>query len=137
MVETSADASTALGRATNEANAALTQLQFDFTLARKNFRDELMQDLDAATEQAQSFLQRLVASMDAAVQTAISKVISATREVESETAHLIQVSTWENECVLDLAADGFRMSMKQTPIRLTYVRMLERCFSRLLRAVQN
>lgn len=96
-----------------------------------------MQDLDAATEQAQSFLQRLVASMDAAVQTAISKVISATREVESETAHLIQVSTWENECVLDLAADGFRMSMKQTPIRLTYVRMLERCFSRLLRAVQN
>jgi len=95
MVETSADASTALGRATNEANAALTQLQFDFTLARKTFRDELMQDLDAATEQAQSFLQRLVASIDAAVQTAISKVISATREVESETAHLIQVSTWE------------------------------------------
>ncbi len=54
-----------------------------------------MQDLDAATEEAQSFLQKLVASMDAAVQTAISKVISATREVESETAHLIQVSTWE------------------------------------------
>jgi len=97
VVETSADASIALGRATDEANVALTQLQLDFTLAKKRFQDELMQDLDASTEKAQSFLQRLVASMDTAVQTAMSKVISATREVESETAHLSQVSTLEGQ----------------------------------------
>lgn len=97
MVETSADASTALARATEEGNAALTQLQFDFALAKKTFQEQLMQDLDASTEKAQSFLQRLVVSMDTAVQTAMSKVISATREVESETAHLSQVSIREKD----------------------------------------
>lgn len=92
MVETSADASTALKRATNEASAAFTSLQADFNSARRTFQEQLMQDLDVSTEKAQSFLQRLVASMDAAVQTAMSKVLSATRKVETESAHLSQVS---------------------------------------------
>lgn len=90
MVVNSADASTALAKATTDANAALAQLQFDFTLAKKTFQSQLLQDLDASTEKAQSFLDRLVKSMDAAVQTAMSKVISTTREVESETASLSQ-----------------------------------------------
>jgi len=97
MVETSAYASAALARATNEADAALTQLQFDFKLAKKTFQEQLIQDLGASTEKAQSVLHRLVASMDTAVQTAMSKVISATREVEYETAHLSQVSIWDHQ----------------------------------------
>lgn len=92
MVETSADASTALRRATNEASAALTGLQSDFDSVRRTFQEQLIQDLDVSTERAQSLLQRLVASMDSAVQIAMSKVLSATKKVESETAHLSQVS---------------------------------------------
>lgn len=97
MVKTSADASTALATATVEANAALVQLQSDFTLAKRNFQEQLMQDLDVSTEKAQSYIARMVASMDAAVQTAMSNLVSATRKVESETAHLSQVSVDQNQ----------------------------------------
>ena len=92
-MQNSADASTTLARSTYEANAALAQLQSDFVMARKTFQDELLHDLEASTTRAQTFLAMLVNSMDTAVQSAMSRVTSATKEVESETAHLREVST--------------------------------------------
>lgn len=91
MVETSADASSALARATNDANAALINLQSDFALAQKKFQQQLLHDLEASTDKAQSFLERLVNSMDAALQKAIGKVVSATKDLESVTANLSKV----------------------------------------------
>lgn len=91
MVETSADASSALARATNDANTALIHLQSDFALAQKEFQQQLLHDLEASTHKAQSFLERLVSSIDAALQTAIGTVVSATKELESVTAILGKV----------------------------------------------
>ena len=92
MVQNSADASTALARTTNEANAALAQLQSDFALAKKTFQDQLFQDLNASTMQAQTYLERLVNSMNTAVQTTMTKLTSATKEIQSETANLKNAS---------------------------------------------
>ena len=96
MVDTNAEANSALARATSQANAALLQLHDEFTLAKNTFQEQLMQDLDASTAKSQSFIERLVRSMDSAVQTAMSNLASVTREVEADTARLSEV------CVFDV-----------------------------------
>jgi hypothetical protein len=96
MVETNADANSALARATNQANTALMQLQDEFTLAKQDFQSQLLQDLDISTAKAQSFLERLVKSMETALQSAMGKVTSATRDIEADTARLSQVSGWHS-----------------------------------------
>ena len=92
MVETNADANSALVRATTQANAALIQLRHEFAVAQQDFQDQLLQDLDSSTAKAQSFLERLVRSMDTAVQTAVSKVTTVTKDIEASTARLSEVS---------------------------------------------
>lgn len=96
MVDTNAEANSALARATSQANAALLQLHDQFALAKNAFQEQLMQDLDASTAKAHSFIDRLVRSMDAAVQIAMSNLASLTTEVEADTARLSEV------CVFDL-----------------------------------
>ena len=97
MVDTNAEANSALARATSQANAALLHLHDEFALAKNTFQEQLMQDLDASTAKSQSFIERLVRSMDAAVQTTMSNLASVTREVETDTARLSQV------CVFDVS----------------------------------
>ena len=92
MVETSAEASSALGQSTSQANAALIQLQSDFTLAKQNFQEQLLQDIDLSAQKAQSFLERFVNGMDAAVQKATARVLSGLKETESSTASLAEAS---------------------------------------------
>ena len=92
MIETNADANSALARATKQANTALMQLQDEFALAKQDFQSQLLQDLDISTAKAQSFLERLVKSMDTAVQLAMGKVTSATKDIEANTARLSQVN---------------------------------------------
>ena len=87
MVETGVEASSALERATNEANEALAQLQSDFTMARQTIQAQLLQEIDSSTEHAQSFLGRLINH----IQTAINPVLSRTKEIQSETAALGEV----------------------------------------------
>ena len=91
MVDTNAEANSALARATSQANAALLQLHDEFALAKTTFQEQLIQDLVASTAKSQSFVERLVRSMDAAVQTAMSNLASVTREVEADTARLSEV----------------------------------------------
>ena len=91
MVETSVEASTALKRATKEADAALVQLQHDFALAQKTFQNQMLQEIDASTEKTQSNFKRLVGSLDTMLQAVISKVISTITVIESKTAALTEV----------------------------------------------
>lgn len=137
MVDTNAEANSALARATSQANAALLQLHDKFTLAKKTFQEQLTQDLDTSTAKAQSFLERLVKSMDAAVRTAMNTLASMTTEIEADTARLSEV------CVLDVTQVPrpyltlARMSARPMSIQLTSRRMWVRSSSRLLRAAQN
>ncbi len=102
MVEITAEANSALARATNQANTVLIQLQGDFSLAKQTFQEQLMQDLDASTAKTQSFLERLMKSMDAAVQSAISHMDSATKEIELNTAGVSQNVRQANTDSMDL-----------------------------------
>ena len=92
MVEVDAKANSALAKATNQANAILVQLHDEFALARTTFQEQLLQDLNISTGKAQSFLEKLVRSMEIAVQGAISKIASATTSIEIDTARLTDVS---------------------------------------------
>ena len=103
MVDTNAEANSALARAAIQANAALLQLHDEFALAQKTFQEQLTQDLDASTAQAQSFLERLVNSIDAALHTAMSKLASMTTEIETDTARLSEV------CILDATLLNFQI----------------------------
>ncbi len=96
MVDTNAEANSALARATSQANAALLQLHDEFALAKKTFQEQLTQDLDASTAKAQSFIERLVRSMDSAVQIAMGKLASVTTEIEADTARLSEVRIFDD-----------------------------------------
>lgn len=102
MVETSADANSALARATNQANTVILHLQKDFALAKQTFQDQLMQDLDTSTAKTQSFLERLMKSMDTAVQSAMGKLVSATKDIESGTASVSHNLRQANTDSIDL-----------------------------------
>ena len=91
MVESSAEASGALGRATNEAHIALTRLQHDFATAERTFRDKLLQELESSTGRTQSLLERLIDAADTAVQGVISRMVTSIKEVEVQTASLAKV----------------------------------------------
>lgn len=90
MIVASSDANSALARASDQANYAVIQLQNDFALAKQGFQDQLVHDLEASTAKTQTLLERLVKSMDTAVQSAMSKMVSATKDIESGTARLSQ-----------------------------------------------
>jgi len=102
VVETTADANLALARATNQTNSVFVQLQNDFALAKQTFQDQLMQDLDASTAKTQSFVERLVKGMEAAVHSAMSRMVSATQEIESNTASMSQNVRKANADSVDL-----------------------------------
>lgn len=137
MVDTHAGANSALARATSQANAALLQLHDEFALAKKTFQEQLTQDLDASTAKAQSFLERLVKSMDTAVQIAMGKLVSMTTEIETNTARLSEVCILDATQVPNTYLTFARMSARQMSIQLTSRGMWVRFFSRLLRAAQN
>lgn len=64
-------------------------------MAKRDFQAQLLLDIDVSTAKAQSFLERLVKSMDTAVQTAMSKVSTATKNIEANTARLSEASECE------------------------------------------
>ena len=137
MVDTNAEANSALARATNQANTALLQLHNEFALAKKMFQEQLTQDLDASTAKAQSFIERLVRGMDAAVQIAMSKLASVTIEIEADTARLSEVCVFDATQLPNPYLMFARMSARPMPIQLISRGMWVRSFSRLLRAAQN
>ena len=137
MVDTNAEANSALARATNQANTALLQLHNEFAVAKKTFQEQLMQDLDASTAKAQSFIERLVRSMDAAVHIAMSKLASVTTEIEADTARLSEVGNFDVTQLPSPYLLFARTSARPTPIQLTSKGLWVRSFSSFLRAAEN
>ena len=78
MVNANADASAALRQSTAEYHNAMVQLQQEF----KAIQEQLLQDLEAMTGTAQSFLGKLVDKLAMAVQTTMSQLNTGTKEVE-------------------------------------------------------
>ena len=137
MVDTNAEANSALARATSQANAALLQLHDQFALAKNTFQEQLMQDLDASTAKSQSFIERLVRGVDAAVQTAMSNLASVTTEVEADTARLSEVCVFAHILYSSPYLIFARMSARPMSIQSTSRGMWVKSFSRLLRAAEN
>ena len=91
MVKTSSDVDSALSKALEEANAQLL-LQRDFAAAIDTFQKQLLKELETSGIQAQSFLQRLMETMDAAMQNLKKRLSVVTKEAETAVAGLGKVS---------------------------------------------
>lgn len=87
-VDTSADADAALSRATKESNEAFNQ----FVVAKQMLQDQLVHDLEALSTKTQSFFEKLVKGVDAAVHSTLSKFGLMVRAMESDAASLSEVS---------------------------------------------
>ena len=92
IVETNANANAALSRATKEVNDGLSQIRSNFALAMQIFQDQVTYEVEASSTKTQSFFEKLVKGMDAAVQSMLSKIGSAMSAVESDAASLNEVS---------------------------------------------
>ena len=95
VVETNANANAALSRATKEVNDGLSQLQSNFALAMQIFQDQVTHEIEVSSTKAQSFFEKLVIGMDAAVQSMLSKIGSTLGTMESDAANLSEVSRLE------------------------------------------
>ncbi|MCJ1273303.1 hypothetical protein MMC21_001093 [Puttea exsequens] len=102
MVETNADANSALAKATNGANMALTQLQNDFAVARQAFQEQLDRDLEISTAKTQTLLERLISNMDSALQSATNKFAAAIHQLDSDTAKISENVRRANGNSIDL-----------------------------------
>ena len=91
-METHANANAALSRANREASDGLSQLQSDFALAMQIFQDQVTQEIEVSSTRTQSFFEKLVIRMDAAVQSMLSKVGLTMSAMESDAANLSKVS---------------------------------------------
>ena len=92
LVETNANANAALSRANKEVSDGLSQLQSNFALAMQIFQDQVTHEIEISSNKTQSFFEKLVISMDAAVQSMLSKLGSTMSAMESDAANLSKVS---------------------------------------------
>lgn len=96
VVETSADASAALSKATKEFNefndGFSTQLQSNFALAKQMFQDQLMHDIEISSTKTRSFTEKLVKGVDTAVQLMLSKMASTVKAMDEDATTLSEVS---------------------------------------------
>ena len=95
VVETNANANAALSRASKEVNDGLSQLQSNFALAMQIFQDQVTHEIEVSSTKAQSFFEKLVIGMDAAVRSMLSKLGSKMSAMESDAADLSEVSRFE------------------------------------------
>ena len=92
MVETNANANAALSRATEKFNDGLNQVQSNFALAMQIFQDRVAHDFEVSSTKTQSFFEKLVIGMEAAVQSTLSKIGLTVSAMESDAANLSEVS---------------------------------------------
>ena len=100
VVETNANANAALSRANKEVNDGLSQLQSNFALAMQIFQDQVTHEIEISSNKTQSFFEKLVISMDAAVQSMLSKLGSTMSAMESDAADLSKVSPLKEARIL-------------------------------------
>ena len=92
MVETNSVVNSELSKALEEAKTQLLK-QREFAVAIDSFQKQLLQDLEASGAKAQSLLQKLMKSMDAAARTLLNQLSMATKEAETAMAELTKVSS--------------------------------------------
>ena len=95
VVETNANANEALSRASKEANNGLSQLQSNFALALQMFQDQVANEVEASSIKTQSYFERLIKGVDAAVQSILTRIGSRMAALESDAANLSEVSQFE------------------------------------------
>ena len=95
VVETNANADAALSRAHKQVNDGLSQLQSNFALAMQMFQDQVTHEIEVSSTKTQSFFEKLVIGMDAAVKSMTSKIGSTMSAMESNAASLSKVSRSE------------------------------------------
>ena len=95
VVETNANANAALSRANKEVNDVLSQLQSNFALAMQIFQDQVTHEIEVSSTKTQSFFEKLVIGLDAAVQSMLSKIGSTMNALELDAANLSKVSRFE------------------------------------------
>ncbi|CAD6580993.1 MAG: hypothetical protein ASARMPREDX12_000330 [Alectoria sarmentosa] len=92
VVETNADATAALSKATKEFNefndGFSTQLRSNFALAKQMFQDQLMHDIEVSSSKTRSLTEKLVKGIDTAVQLMLSKMASTVRAIDEDAATL-------------------------------------------------
>lgn len=91
MVETSSDIDSALSSALREVNDSLSE-QRSFAVATKQFQKQLLQDLNAANLQAQSYFTKLVNIMETATHSMLAKIKTVVQDVDSDLTDLREVS---------------------------------------------
>ena len=141
VVETNANANAALSRANKEVNDGLSQLQSNFALAMQIFQDQVTHEIQISSTKMQSFFEKLVIGMDAAVQSMLSKIGSTLNAMESDAANLSKVSRFGRSTYppkrLYVWLTCVRTSAKPISIPRAWKRILEKSFSRSSRAVQS
>lgn len=90
MVETSSNVNSALSRALQQSKDQLLQQQ-SFAAAVDTFQQQLLRDLRNSDLEAQSYLGKLLKSMDKAAKTLLGMITSSVEEVEIGVAALSQV----------------------------------------------
>ena len=91
IVKLNSGVNSALSEALADANAQLLKQQ-KFAVAVDSFQKQLLHELKDSGAEAQSFLHRMMKSMDAAAQTLLSQFSLATKEAETTVAGLTRVS---------------------------------------------
>ena len=90
MAETSSNVDLALSRTSNNADDALAKHK-EFALAIEAFQKRLLQDLEVQSRETQLYVLKLKKGIDQAIQLLLSKVISASKEVDLEVTDLGKV----------------------------------------------
>lgn len=90
LVSTSSNLDDVLNKALQEAAQRLAQQQ-DFAKAIDSFQSQLLQDLELVSGKAQSYFTRLMKDMESVVETWLSKVLLAFKNVETDITSLGQV----------------------------------------------
>lgn len=95
MVETSSEVNSALSRALQQSKDQLIQQQ-NFATAVDTFQRQLLRDLRSSELEAQSYLGKLLKSMDSAAQMLLAKMTSSVEDVATGIAALRLVSRSRN-----------------------------------------
>ncbi|SLM36949.1 Nuclear fusion protein, KAR5 [Lasallia pustulata] len=101
MVETSSEVNSALSRALQQSKDQLIQQQ-NFATAVDTFQRQLLRDLRSSELEAQSYLGKLLKSMDSAAQMLLAKMTSSVEDVATGIAALRLNVHKSNDEVVDL-----------------------------------
>ena len=91
MAHTNAEAHSALSKAVQQAHQDLTR-HSEFTTAVENFQQRLLRDLESSSAEYGSIFASVVKGLESFTQSTVDRLRNAVKSVESDFAHLDEVS---------------------------------------------